>query len=241
MNQPQQEPSVLEVRPAAQRGETDLGWLRSRHSFSFGRYHDPGRMGLGVLRVLNDDRVAPGGGFAEHGHADMEIITWVLDGALAHRDDTGERGVLEPGDAQVMSAGRGIRHSEMNASQAEPVWFLQVWIEPSARGVAPAYAQKRFDPAGRRGRWQPIASPDAREGSLAIHQDAVVSVAELRTGERAAVSLGGGRRCYLHAAEGHAMLGGVELRGGDAAVLASGSAAGITARADSRLLLFDLP
>ncbi|HEY0309514.1 MAG TPA: pirin family protein, partial [Luteimonas sp.] len=159
-------------RPAGERGVARTGWLDSRHTFSFGHYHDPAWMGFGPLRVVNEDRVAPGAGFPPHPHANMEILSYVLCGALAHRDSSGGGGVLRPGELQWMSAGHGIEHSEFNASQDAPVHFLQVWIQPDRVNAPPAYAQRAFDPAARRGRWAPLATPDGAAGSLAIRQDA---------------------------------------------------------------------
>src|SRR4029078_772614 len=171
----------FEVPPGQKRGTTEIGWLHSRHSFSFGRYYDPQNMGYRSLRVINDDIVEPNSGFGEHGHDNMEIITWVLKGTLRHRDSTGTDGVIRPGEVQTMTAGRGIRHSEINPSSSEAVHLLQIWIEPSQQNLTRAYAQKAFDKSGRDSKWQVLASPDSRDGSLVIHQDAILSVAELNT------------------------------------------------------------
>ena len=194
---------MIVERPAAERGRVDLGWLDSRHTFSFGHYHDPRWMGFGPLRVINEDRVAPGGGFAPHSHANMEILSVVLSGGLAHRDDNsndgrGTEGVIRPGEVQWMSAGHGIEHSEYNASNTEPVHFLQIWIQPDRVNATPAYAQSSFDPAGRRGRWQLLASPDGADGSLAIRQQAWLRALRLGAGERADWTLDPARRIDLH-------------------------------------------
>lgn len=212
-------PSDLDLRRGADRGTTDLGWLRSRHSFSFGAYRDPARRGFRGLRVLNDDVVAPGGGFGEHGHADMEIVSWVLSGGLAHRDSTGEAGVIRPGDLQVMSAGRGIRHAEMNASAAKPVHFLQIWIEPRARGVAPSYRQRSFPAEGRRDCWQCVASAEERDDALRLEPDASIRVAELAEGRTLEVPRAASRFAYLHVALGAVRLGATTLASGDAVAL----------------------
>ncbi|MGH7895237.1 MAG: pirin family protein, partial [Candidatus Binatia bacterium] len=172
------------VRPAAARGHTRLDWLDSRHTFSFGDYHDPRHMQFGALRVINDDRVTPGQGFATHGHRDMEIITYVLDGALEHRDSLGTGSVIRPGEVQIMSAGTGITHSEFNHSPTEPVHFLQVWVVPAERGGAPRYDQRAFEAAETTGRLRLVVAPDARDGALLIHQDARMLVARLAIGQR---------------------------------------------------------
>jgi len=173
---------VIVERPSAARGAVKTGWLDSRHTFSFGHYHDPLWMGFGPLRVINEDRVAPGGGFAPHGHANMEILSYVLSGALAHRDSAGagDVGVLHAGELQWMSAGHGIEHSEFNASQSDDVHFLQIWIQPDRVNAPPAYAQRAFDPQARRGRWAVLASPDGIDGSLAIRLEAATAISEAR-------------------------------------------------------------
>lgn len=231
-------------RPAAERGHVRTCWLDSRHSFSFGHYHDPAWMGWGPLRVINEDRVAPGGGFAPHRHANMEIISYVISGGLAHRDSTGSEGVLRPGELQWMSAGHGIEHSEYNHSDSEPVHFLQIWIQPDRLNAEPDYAQKRFDPAGRRGRWALLASPDGGDGSLAIRQDARLLGVQLGDGETVAWTLDPARRYWLQVAQGRATVGDHALGAGDAIGCAdesgelriTGTGEGI-----ADLLLFDLP
>jgi redox-sensitive bicupin YhaK (pirin superfamily) len=203
-------------RSAGQRGEVSLGWLRSRHTFSFGHYHDPAWMGFGPLRVVNDDTVAPGGGFAPHRHANMEIISVVLEGALAHKDSAGNAGVIRAGDVQWMSAGHGIEHSEYNASDAEPVHFLQLWIQPDRLNAQPAYDQRHFDPAARRGRWATLVSPDGVDGSIAIRQQARVLATRLEAGDAVALALDPARLHWLHVATGEVQVGDRLLRAGDA-------------------------
>ena len=203
-------------RPAGQRGEVSLGWLRSRHTFSFGHYHDPAWTGFGPLRVVNDDTVAPGGGFAPHRHANMEIISVVLEGALAHKDSAGNAGVIRAGDVQWMSAGHGIEHSEYNASDAEPVHFLQLWIQPDRLNAQPAYDQRHFDPAARRGRWATLVSPDGADGSIAIRQQARVLATRLEAGDAVALALDPARLHWLHVATGEVQVGDRLLRAGDA-------------------------
>lgn len=233
---------ILE-RPAAGRGDVDLGWLQSRHTFSFGHYHDPAWMGFGPLRVINDDTVAPGGGFSPHRHANMEIISVVLSGALAHRDSTGTEGVIRVGDVQWMSAGHGIEHSEYNGSDTEPVHFLQVWIQPDRLNAAPAYRQAFFDPDARRARWATLVSPDGAEGSIAIRQQASLRATRLEEADALGTSLDPSRRYWLHVAAGEVALGERILKAGDALgfIDESGSLAlrGIAEVSD--VLLFDLP
>ena len=232
-------------RPAATRGTVHTGWLDSRHTFSFGHYHDPQWMGFGPLRVVNEDRVAPGGGFAPHRHANMEILSYVLSGALAHRDSSagGEGGVLKPGELQWMSAGHGIEHSEFNASQSDPVHFLQIWIQPDRVNATPAYAQRAFDPQQRRSRWVALASPDGADGSLAIRQDAWLRGALLARGETVEMMLDPARRYWLHVAQGTVELDGRTLSAGDALgfVGESGTHRITGGEGAADLLLFDLP
>ncbi|MGY1519267.1 pirin family protein [Luteimonas sp. A482] len=231
-------------RPAADRGHVNAGWLDSRHTFSFGHYHDPRWMGFGPLRVINEDRVAPGGGFPPHRHADMEILSYVVSGALAHRDSSGGTGVLRPGELQWMSAGSGIEHSEYNGSDSEPVHFLQIWIMPGAAGLEPDYAQRRFEPALRKGRWATLASPDGIDGSLAIRQQASLRGTRLARGITVEQALDPARRYWLHVVEGSVDADGQPLSAGDAIGISgeagllrlSGAGDGI-----ADLLLFDLP
>lgn len=234
---------MIVERPSGARGEVDLGWLRSRHTFSFGHYYDPAWMGFGVLRVINDDTVAPGGGFAPHRHANMEIISVVLDGALAHKDSAGNAGVIRAGDVQWMSAGHGIEHSEYNGSDAAPVHFLQIWIQPARLNHAPAYDQKHFAPDARRARWALLASPDGADGSIAIRQQATLRATRLLPGDAVDVALDPARRYWLHVATGEVAAGERMLRAGDAlgfveeAVTLELHGTGDT----SDVLLFELP
>ncbi len=231
---------MITVRRAEDRGSFDFGWLDTRHTFSFGEYHDPDQMGFRSLRVINEDRVRPGKGFGTHGHRDMEILTWVLSGALEHRDSLGTHGVIRPGEAQIMSAGTGIRHSEFNASEAEPVHFLQIWILPGQAGLAPRYDQVAFPDAELRNRLRLIASPDGSEGSVKVFQDVRVSVARLDPGREAPAALAPGRAGYLQVASGAVTLGGQTLRAGDGARLEGESSILLAAVAPSEVLLFDL-
>jgi redox-sensitive bicupin YhaK (pirin superfamily) len=233
------------LRDAGERGRTDAGWLDSRHTFSFGHYHDPRWMGFGPLRVINEDRVAPGGGFAPHRHANMEILSYVLSGALAHRDCLSDAvGVLRPGEVQWMSAGHGIEHSEYNASDREPVHFLQIWIQPDRSNAQPAYAQRVFDPQARHGRWAVLVSPDGADGSLAIRQQAWLRGIVLGPGETADWALRPERRYWLHAARGVIEADGQRLAAGDALGIAQEAGAlpivG-TGEEAADILLFDLP
>ena len=230
-------------RPSAQRGHVDLGWLRSRHSFSFGHYHDPAWMGFGPLRVINDDRVAPGGGFAPHRHANMEIVSVVLDGALAHKDSTGTDGVIRAGEVQWMSAGHGIEHSEYNGSTTEPVHFLQIWIQPDRLNAQPAYAQQFFDPEARRARWATLVSADGADGSIAIRQQATLRATRLQPGDTLAAALDPARKHWLHVATGEVAVGERVLVAGDALgfVDEGGELALRGIGESSDVLLFDLP
>jgi len=235
---------VIVARPASGRGRVEMGWLDSRHTFSFGHYHDPQWMGFGPLRVINEDRVAPGGGFAPHSHANMEILSVVLEGGLAHRDSTGTDGVIRPGEVQWMGAGHGIQHSEYNASNSDPVHFLQIWIQPDRVNAKPGYAQSHFDPEARRGRWQLLASPDGADGSLAIRQQAWLRAVRLGVGESVDWALDPARRYWLHVATGEAKVAGRELGAGDALGFAEeGGTLQLSGRGDTPadILLFDLP
>ncbi len=232
----------LNVHRGEDRGTTELDWLHSRHSFSFGDYHDPARMGFRRLRVLNDDVIEPGGGFGEHPHRDMEIISWMLDGALRHRDDTGNSGVIRPGDAQVMTAGRGIRHSEFNASTSHPAHLIQIWIEPLKRGLDPHYEQRNFPVEKRRNAWQLIATGgEPIDQAMRIHQDADVSVCDIEPGHVVGATINDGRFGYLHVARGEIDVNGqVALRAGDALEITGPADLEITGKELSELLLFDL-
>jgi len=230
-------------RPSDGRGVADFGWLRSKHTFSFGNYHDPAWMGFGPLRVINDDRVAAGGGFAPHRHANMEIISVVLDGALAHKDSSGNAGVIRAGDVQWMSAGHGIEHSEYNDSDAQPVHFLQLWIQPDRLNAQPAYGQRHFDPDARRARWVVLASPDGEAESLAIRQQAWLRATRLHAGDQVATTLDPARRYWLHVATGEVRVGERVLQAGDAlGFIDEDDALEVRGIADiSDVLLFDLP
>jgi len=232
---------MTELRPAGERGHADHGWLKSYHSFSFAEYHDPRHMGFGPLRVINEDRVAPGTGFGTHGHRDMEIISYVLEGALAHQDSMGNGSTIVPGDVQRMSAGSGVRHSEYNHDKAGTTHFLQIWIEPSVTDIAPSYEQKHFDAASKRGRLRLIASPDGAEGSVHIHQDARMYAALLDGAERAEHQLANGRRAYVHVARGSVKVQGRRLSEGDALKLEKVDGITLEQGAQAEVLLFDLP
>ena len=231
---------MISIRKADERGVADFGWLKSRHSFSFGQYHDPRHMGYGPLRVINDDHVAPGGGFGMHPHRDMEIITVVLDGALEHQDSLGTGSVIRPGDVQLMSAGTGIRHSEFNPSDEAPVHFLQIWIEPVRAGLAPDYAQAHFGDDERRGRLRLVASGDGRDGSLSLNQDADLYLARLAAGDRVAHAPADGRRVWLQVAGGEVTLNGTGLEAGDGVALEAVDQLVIEGVVEADLLLFDM-
>lgn len=232
---------MLAMRKADDRGHANHGWLDSYHTFSFGGYNDPEHMGVSNLRVINDDTVAPGGGFAEHGHNDMEIISYVLDGALEHRDSMGNGSVIRPGDVQRMSAGTGVTHCEYNHSSAQPVHFLQIWLQPNALGVEPGYTQKHFPVEDRRGQWRLLVSPAGRDGSIASHQDALLYGTLLASGETLAYRFHTARQGYLHMARGRLWVGNVTLRGGDGLKLQKHERLGLEGIEDAEVLVFDLP
>jgi redox-sensitive bicupin YhaK (pirin superfamily) len=232
---------MLEIRKAAERGHANHGWLDSWHSFSFADYHDPRHMGFGALRVINEDRIQPGMGFGTHGHRDMEIISYVLEGALAHKDSMGNGSTIEPGDVQRMSAGRGVLHSEFNHEAAGETHFLQIWIEPSVRGIEPGYEQKRFGPQDKRGQLRLVASRDGRDGSVTIHQDASVYATLLDGSDRVVHSLAPGRRAYLHRARGRLRVNGKALTAGDALKATDVAEIVLEQGAQAEALLFDLP
>ncbi len=231
---------MITVRPSGERGLARHGWLESRHTFSFADYHDPAHMGFRALRVINEDRVQPGEGFGSHPHRDMEILTYVVEGALAHRDSTGSAGVIRPGDVQRMSAGTGIVHSEFNASRDEPVHFLQIWIVPDRPGLAPGYEQRTFPPAERTGRLRLLAAPDGRDGSLRLHQDASVWGAVLPAGTRVTHEPRAGRHAWLQMVKGKLSLNGVPLAAGDGAAVAAEERLVLEAGDEAEILLFDL-
>jgi len=231
---------VIAVRSAAERGHAHHGWLDTRHTFSFASYHDPRHMGFRSLRVINEDRVQPAEGFGTHAHRDMEILTWVLEGALEHKDSMGNGSVIRPGDLQRMSAGTGVTHSEFNPSREAGVHFLQIWLLPRERGRPPGYEQMRFPQEARRGRLRLIAAGDGREGAVTIHQDADVWTALLQPGESVRHALALGRYAWLHVARGAATLNGSTLGGGDGAAVSDETALEITGAAHAEVLLFDL-
>jgi len=229
------------IRRANERGRANFGWLDSHHTFSFGEYYDPAHMGFGALRVINDDRVAPGGGFPTHPHRDMEIVSYVLDGALAHKDSLGTGSTIKPGDVQRMSAGTGIAHSEFNASNKDPVHFLQIWFLPERRGLAPGYEQKNFDAESKRDRLRLVASPDGRDGSVTIRSDASLYVSLLGEGARVSHDFAAGRGAWLHVARGSVAVGGALLAEGDGLAISDEKALEIVGKAEeSEILLFDL-
>jgi redox-sensitive bicupin YhaK (pirin superfamily) len=232
---------MLEVRKSEDRGLADHGWLKSRHSFSFAEYFDPEHVQFGVLRVINEDRVAPGGGFGSHPHRDMEIISYVLSGKLAHRDSMGNGSVMEPGDVQRMSAGTGVYHSEMNASRSEPVHFLQIWLRPDRNGVTPGYEQKHFDAASKRGRLRLVVSGDGAEGSVRIHQDARIHSGLFDGEETASLVLAAGRRAYVHVVRGAIRVNDIGLQGGDALKVTDAPELKLDDASDAEVLVFDLP
>jgi hypothetical protein len=238
---------VITLRPADARGRTELDWLDSRHTFSFGEYVDPGHMGYRDLRVINDDRVSPARGFGTHGHRDMEILTWVLSGELRHEDSMGHGSVIRPGELQRMSAGTGVLHSEMNPSDRAPVHLLQIWILPDRRGHAPGYEQTRFAETGRDGRLQLLASPDGAEGSITIHQDARLYATRLGPGKALRHDLAAGRGAWVQVTHGALTLAAtdapgeaVRLSAGDGASVDDAAGLALTAITDAQALLFDL-
>ena len=231
---------MIRIRPSAERGRADHGWLDARHSFSFARYFDRAHVGFRKLMVLNEDRIRAGAGFPEHGHEDMEIITYVIDGALTHRDSTGSVATLEPGDVQVMSAGRGIRHSEFNASNERELHLIQVWIEPAERGAEPRHAEAHFDETARRGRLQAIASNDGRDGSLPIGQDAVVYASVLDREQSIEHELEPGRYAWLQLVRGALSVNEEALAAGDGAAINDESRLELRATEEAEFLLFDL-
>jgi redox-sensitive bicupin YhaK (pirin superfamily) len=231
---------MITLRRADQRGSTKLSWLDSRHTFSFGDYHDQKHMGFGSLRVINEDRVNPGGGFPTHSHRDMEIITYVLEGAVAHKDSTGTSTVIRPGDVQRMSAGPGISHSEYNSSQNEPVHFLQIWIIPDEMGLVPGYEQKAFSLHKQRGTGTLVASKDGRDGSITVHQNVDVWAARLSPEEQAVFHPKANRRAWIQMTRGAGMLNGTLLRAGDGAAASQEEILEIKAVDDAEFLMFDL-
>jgi redox-sensitive bicupin YhaK (pirin superfamily) len=232
---------MKEIRRSADRGRADHGWLQSRHTFSFADYHDPDHVHFGPLRVINEDRVAPGAGFGTHSHRDMEIVSYVLEGALAHKDSTGSSSVIRPGDVQRMSAGRGVQHSEFNASRTEPVHFLQIWIIPDATGIAPSYEEKHFTEQDRRGRLCMVASPDQADGSVLIHQQARIHAGLFDAAEHARFTIGDARQCYVHVARGALHVAGLHLEAGDGLKITDAGDVDFREGKSAEVLVFDLP
>ena len=233
---------MLTLRKAEDRGKSDLGWLTSYHTFSFGGYSDPNHMGFRALRVLNDDRVAAGKGFGAHGHRDMEILSYVLEGKLAHKDSMGEEHVLGPNEVQAMSAGSGVIHSEFNASQTEPTHFFQIWLVPASRGIKPSYQQFAYDPAEKRGRLRLMAGPDAERGAARIHQDARMYASVLAPGETVTSPLAPGRHAWVQCVTGDAEVNGLAIKAGDGVAVSDEREVVLrgTGDAGAELLLFDL-
>jgi redox-sensitive bicupin YhaK (pirin superfamily) len=232
---------VITLLPSSERFHTDAGWLDSRHTFSFAEHYDPERLGFRPLRVINDDRVQPARGFGSHSHRDMEIITYVLSGELAHKDSMGNGSTIRPGEVQRMSAGTGVVHSEMNPSRTEPVHFLQIWLLPDRSGHKPGYEQKTFPDSERRGKLRVVASPDGREGSVSIHQDALVYASLLDRGERVSYSLPAHRHAWVQVARGSVELNGRTLREGDGAAVSDENRLDLAGKDNSEVLVFDLP
>jgi len=230
-----------EIRRSNERGHANHGWLESFHTFSFADYFDPQHVQVGPLRVINEDRVAAGQGFGTHGHRDMEIISYVLDGELAHKDSMGNGSTIRPGDVQRMSAGSGVRHSEFNPSNSQPVHFLQIWIQPNAQGIQPSYEEKRFSVQEKRGRLRIIASPDQAEGSVLIHQDARVYAGLFDGEESATLNVQPGRTFYVHVARGTVTANGTVLNDGDAVTLKDAKALVLKDGRQAEVLVFDLP
>ena len=232
---------MLNVRRGAERGYADHGWLKSFHTFSFAGYFDPEHVEFGALRVINEDRVAPGRGFGTHSHSDMEIISYVLEGELAHKDSIGTGSVIRPGDVQRMSAGRGVAHSEFNPSADQPVHFLQIWIQPNVLGIEPSYEQKRFESSAKRGRLCLIASPDAAQDSVLIHQNARVYAGLFDAAERATLDISPGRQVYVHVVRGALKANAIALNTGDALKVTDTASLVVSEGADAEVLVFDLP
>ena len=231
---------MLTVRKSNDRGYADHGWLKSFHSFSFAGYHDPQHMGWGNLRVINEDRIAPGTGFGTHAHRDMEIISYVLSGELAHKDTLGNVKAIPPGDVQRMSAGTGVQHSEFNHAPHDTTHFLQIWIEPNVRGIAPGYEQKTFPVLEKQGHLRLVASPDGADGSVTIHADARLYAGLLDGHEQATLSLNPQRKCYVHLVRGEIELNGVSLATGDAALISGENGLVLTRGKSAEVLVFDL-
>ncbi|MGY4828323.1 pirin family protein [Sphaerotilaceae bacterium SBD11-9] len=231
---------MINIRKSSERGYADHGWLKSFHSFSFADYYNPERMGVGNLRVINEDRIAPGTGFGTHGHRDMEIISYVLEGALGHKDSMGNGAQIVPGDVQRMSAGRGIQHSEFNHAPNDTTHFLQIWIMPNEQGIKPGYEQKRFDAADKRGRLVLVASPDGREGSVTVHANAAMYAGLFDGTESAELALDATRQTYLHVARGRLNVNGHEVQAGDAVLIDHEPKLQLKDGHDAEVIVFDL-
>ena len=230
---------MITLRPSLERGYADHGWLKSFHSFSFASYFDPAHMGWGNLRVINEDRIAPGKGFGTHGHRDMEIVSYVVTGALAHKDSMGHVQTIQPGEVQRMSAGSGVQHSEFNHASTD-THFLQIWILPDVPGIDPGYEQKTFSDADKQGRLRLVASPDGADGSVTIHANARLYAGLFDTGQAASLTLPAGRKAYVHLVRGGLSVNGVVLTGGDAALLSEEAAVNLSDGVDAEVLVFDL-
>ena len=232
---------MLRKRASGERGPTQTGWLSSKHSFSFGHYYDADHMGFGPLRVMNEDRVTPAAGFGTHPHANMEIISYVLDGELAHKDSMGNGSVIRPGDIQLMSAGTGVRHSEFNNSKDRGVHFLQIWIMPNVENATPSYQQQTFDPADMENKFRVVISPDGADNSLRVNQDARMMAGKFKKGAVSDVSTSSGRRYWLQMARGTANVNSVDLESGDGLAIMDEDKIFVQATSDAEILLFDLP
>ncbi|MGZ8291993.1 MAG: pirin family protein [Telluria sp.] len=232
---------MLQIRKSEERGDANHGWLHSKHTFSFGSYQDPRHTGFGPLLVINEDRVTAGQGFGAHGHRDMEIISYVLSGALEHKDSLGTGSVLHYGDVQRMSAGSGVKHSEFNGSSSEPVHFLQIWIQPNVTNIAPSYEEKHFSPESKQGQLRLVASNDGRDGSVKIHQDAAVYATIMQAGDSLEHPLERGRTGYVHVIRGRVSVNGTALNGGDAVKLSDEPMVALGGAEAAEILLFDLP
>ena len=228
------------IRRSTERGYADHGWLKSRHTFSFANYQDPAHMGFGPLRVINEDRVAPGQGFGEHGHRDMEILSWVLDGALQHKDSMGNGTVIRPGELQRMTAGTGVRHSEFNGSREQPVHFLQIWVIPARDGLTPGYEQRAFSDSELQNQWRLVASGKPRDGALTIHQDVDLYIARLQQGHELVHATQADRHVWLQVARGRVQVDGDVLEAGDAMAWTDITTVTVRAQADAEVLLFDM-
>lgn len=231
---------MLTIRRSAERGHANHGWLDSFHTFSFANYYDPGHMGFGALRVINDDRIAAGRGFGTHGHRDMEIITYVLDGAIAHKDSMGSGSTIQPGNVQRMSAGRGVMHSEFNPRADQETHLLQIWIEPDVTGIAPEYEEKAFSDEQKRGRLQALVSGDGIDGSMKIHQNVRLYAGLFDGDESATLDLAPGRRAWVHVARGSVVANGIELAAGDAVAITDETRVALSGGTDAEVLVFDL-